>query len=114
MDDNKFMVEIMTYILNNKGYDVTSLYTGDQVFNTIKSIHPDLVILDMILPDLDGRDICKLLKINQSTRNLPVIMCSGEDEVIEVMNQKGGPDAILQKPFDIESLVEKVELQLAA
>jgi DNA-binding response OmpR family regulator len=114
VDDNEFMVEIMTYILNNKGYDVTSLYTGDEVFNTIKTAHPDLVILDMKLPDMDGRDICKLLKLNRSTKDLPVIMCSGEDEVTEVMNQRGGPDDILQKPFDIDSLVAKVEVQLAA
>ena len=44
VDDNEFMVEVMTYILNSKGYEVIALYTGSQVFNTIKIDHPDLVI----------------------------------------------------------------------
>jgi DNA-binding response OmpR family regulator len=114
VDDNEFMVEVMTYILNNKGYDVIALHTGDEVFNTIKAIHPDLVILDMMLPDMDGRDICKLLKLNQSTKNLPVIMCSGDDDVDKTLHEAGGPDAVLHKPFDITSLVEKVDYQLAA
>ncbi len=114
VDDNEFMVEVMTYILNNKGYEVIALFTGNNVFNTIKADHPDLIILDMMLPDMDGRDICKLLKLNASTKNLPVIMCSGDDSVAETLAQKGAPDAILHKPFDITALMDEVELQLAA
>ncbi len=114
MDDNVFMVEVMTYILNSKGYDLISLYTGNEVFNTIKIDHPDLVILDLALPDLDGRDICKLLKLNNSTRNLPVILCSGAEDLDEALKLPGAPDDVLQKPFDINALVQKVEHQLAA
>ena len=109
VDDNEFMVEVMTYILNTKGYDVTALYTGTNVFNTIKADNPDLIILDMMLPDIDGREICRLLKLNASTRNLPVIMCSGDDSIEDALNQKGAPDAVLHKPFDINSFVEQVE-----
>lgn len=114
VDDNVFMVEVMTYILNSKGYDVKALYTGNEVFNTIKIDHPDLVILDLGLPDLDGRDICKLLKLNSSTRNLPVILCSGADNLEEALQLPGAPDDVLHKPFDINALVQKVEYQLAA
>jgi len=114
VDDNVFMVEVMTYILNSKGYDVMALYTGNEVFNTIKIEHPDLVILDLALPDLDGRDICKLLKLNTSTKNLPVILCSGADDLDDALKLPGAPDDVLHKPFDINSLVEKVEYQLAA
>ena len=114
MDDNVFMVEVMTYILNSKGYDVKALYTGNEVFNTIKIDHPDLVILDLGLPDLDGRDICKLLKLNNSTRNLPVILCSGADDLDEALKLPGAPNDVLHKPFDINALVQKVEYQLAA
>jgi DNA-binding response OmpR family regulator len=114
VDDSEFMVEIMTHILHNKGYDVTALNNGSQIFNTIKAEHPDLVILDMMLPDTDGRDICKLIKLNQSTKNLPVIICSGDDDLDKILDQKGAPDAVLHKPFDIKSLVDKVALQLVA
>ena len=114
VDDNEFMVEIMTYILNSKGYYVIPLYTGSEVFNAIKIDHPDLIILDLTLPDLDGRDICKLLKLNYSTKNLPVILCSGADDLDEALRLPGAPDDILHKPFDINMLMQKVEYQLAA
>ena len=114
VDDNKLIVEVMTYILISKGYEVVPLYTGDEVLNNVKSTHPDLIILDDSLPGMTGRDICQLLKLNRSTKDLPVIMCSGNEDIAESLNQKGAPDDVLQKPFDISSLVDKVELQLAA
>jgi DNA-binding response OmpR family regulator len=114
VDDNVFMVELMTYILNSKGYDVIALYTGNEVFSQIKIDNPDLIILDLALPDLDGRDICKLLKLNSSTKNLPVILCSGAEDLDEALTLPGAPDDVLHKPFDINALIEKVEDQLAA
>ena len=114
VDDNEFMVEVMTYILNSKGYDVIALYAGSNVFDTIKIDHPDLVILDLSLPDLDGRDICKLLKLNNSTKNLPVILCSGAEDLDDALKLPGAPNDILHKPFDINALIQKVEYQLAA
>jgi DNA-binding response OmpR family regulator len=115
VDDNEFMVELMTYILSNKGYSVAALFNGDHVFQHIKATHPDLVILDMMLPGADGRDICKEIKLNKDTKDLRVIMCSGNsDEMTESLNQQGAPDDILHKPFDMTSLINKVDMQLAA
>jgi DNA-binding response OmpR family regulator len=115
VDDNALMVEVMTYILMNSGYDVISLPSGNEVFNQIKTNHPDLIILDAILPGINGREICQLLKLNKTTQNLPVIMCSGDDDSIEAsINQTGAPDDVLHKPFDISSLIDMVAFQLAA
>jgi DNA-binding response OmpR family regulator len=114
VDDNELIVEVMTYILENKGYEVLSLYDGDEVFNQVKASHPDLIILDDSLPGMNGRDICQLLKLNSSTQNLPVIMCSGNDDIEESLLQKGAPNDVLQKPFDINSLVDIVASNLAA
>lgn len=114
VDDNEFVVDVMTYILNNKGYDVIALYNGDGVIAEINTNHPDLVILDMMLPGMNGGDICKMIKLNNQTRNLPVIICSGDDTIDRLLNEQGAPNDVLHKPFDINSLVEKVEVQLAA
>ena len=114
VNDNELIVEVMTYILVNKGYTVMSLYNADEVFNNVKTNHPDLIILDDILPGMKGREICQLLKLNRSTQNLPVIMCSGNDDIDDSLQQNGAPNDILHKPFDVESLVDKVEIQLAA
>jgi DNA-binding response OmpR family regulator len=108
------MLEIMAFILISKGYEVVALPNGDNVLNSILFNHPDLVILDAVMPGMDGREICKLLKLNRSTRQLPVIMCSAEDDIDESFKQKGAPDDVLHKPFDTEELLTKVEMQLAA
>jgi DNA-binding response OmpR family regulator len=114
VDDNVLMIEVMTYILINYGYEVISLTNGSEVFNRIKTSHPDLVILDSILPGISGKEICQLIKLNKTTQNLPVIMCSGDETVDEALRQKGAPDDILHKPFDISCLIEMVKYQLAA
>jgi DNA-binding response OmpR family regulator len=115
VEDDELMLEVMTYILMSQGYDVVSAANGNEVFNNIKSTHPDLIIMDAILPGLDGPEICQLLKLNRTTKNLPVIMCSGDEDSIErSLKQKGAPNDVLIKPFDINSLIEKVEYQLVA
>jgi DNA-binding response OmpR family regulator len=114
VEDNPLMMEVMVYILISNGYEVFTSANTIDVFHDIPSIHPDLVILDLVMPGIDGKEICQLIKLNRTTRNLPVIMCSGDDTVKELMHQKGAPDDVLQKPFDINSLIQKVEYQLAA
>ncbi len=114
VDDNMLMIEVMSYILINNGYEVVAASGSTEVFDYIRANHPDLVILDAILPGMNGREICQLIKLNKTTRNLPVIMCSGDETIGEALKQNGAPDDILQKPFDINNLIEKVEYQLAA
>lgn len=113
-EDNALLIEVMTYILTNCGYKVITTRTGSDIFDHIKTDHPDLVILDAILPGINGKEICQLIKLNKTTQNLPVIMCSDDDFLTDRLKQKGAPDDILQKPFDINCLIEKVGYQLAA
>lgn len=114
VDHNKLMAEVMSYILANNGYDVITLDRADLIFNNIRTTHPDLIILDSVLPGIDGRDICRLLKLNKETRDLPVIICADNDDINLSHKQKGAPDDILHKPFGMNNLIEKVEYQLAA
>ena len=114
VEDNVLMVEVMSYILVNSGYEVFTLSNGTEVFINIKANHPDLIILEATLPGITGREICQLIKLNSTTRDLPVIMCSGDESVDKSLYETGAPDDILQKPFDINSLIQKVEYQLAA
>jgi DNA-binding response OmpR family regulator len=114
VDDNELIVEVMSYILINNGYEVSSLPNGDNVVEEVKTTHPDLLIMDASMPGMDGRDICKILKFDKETESLPVIICSAQDDIHQVLNQEGAPNAILQKPFDMRALIDKVEVQLAA
>ncbi|MEB0264153.1 response regulator, partial [Mucilaginibacter sp. 10I4] len=114
VDDNELIVEVMSYILINNGYDVSSLPNGDRVIEEVQKTHPDLLIMDANMPGMDGRDICKILKLNKSTMDTPVIICSAEEDLDAALNGEGAPDDILHKPFDMTALIKKVEVQLAA
>ncbi|HEY9196905.1 MAG TPA: response regulator, partial [Mucilaginibacter sp.] len=100
VDDNELMTEVMSYILTNNGYEVVALNHGENLFSNIKVERPDLLILDVVLPGLDGLDICKLVKLNRATQSLPVIICSESEDIDDALNQKGAPDDVLHKPFD--------------
>jgi DNA-binding response OmpR family regulator len=114
VDDNELIVEVMSYILINNGYEVSSLPNGDHVIEEVKTTHPDLLIMDAAMPGMDGRDICKMLKFDRETKSVPVIICSAQDDIDKTLTQEGAPDDILHKPFDMSSLISKVEFQLAA
>ena len=114
VDDNELIVEVMSYILINNGYEVSSLPNGDHVIEEVKSTHPDLLIIDALMPGMDGRDICKILKLNKATKNMPVIICSSEDNLDAALTQIGAPNDVLHKPFDMSALINKVAVQLAA
>jgi DNA-binding response OmpR family regulator len=114
VDDNELIVEVMSYILINSGYEVSSLPNGYHVIEEVKNTHPDLLIIDAIMPGIDGRDICKILKLNKDTKDLPVIICSSEDNLDAALTQIGAPNDVLHKPFDMSALINKVEFQLAA
>ncbi|MFD0766466.1 PleD family two-component system response regulator [Mucilaginibacter lutimaris] len=114
VDDNELIVEVMSYILINSGYEVSSLANGEHVIEEVQNTRPDLLILDANMPGMDGRDICKILKLNKETMRTPVIICSAEDDIDATLAQDGAPDDILHKPFDMTALINKVEVQLAA
>ncbi|QJD94687.1 response regulator [Mucilaginibacter robiniae] len=114
IDDNKFILDLVSYILDNNGYQVEVFNKAEGVLDHIETSHPRLVILDVGLPDADGRDLCRQIKQSAKSNNIPVVMCSGRSDVRECLNQQGAPDAILAKPFDINQLMQVVMEKLSA
>ncbi len=75
---------------------------------------PDLILLDIMLGNLDGRELCKNVKAAKETKSIPVILVSASHSVKETVNQKGAPNAFLSKPFDINELLDLIKMQLCA
>lgn len=109
LDDDPDILDIISYILSEKDYTVQTLARGTEVFETIKNFNPDLVLMDVMLGDTDGRVICRHLKSNEKTREIPVILISASHDLAQSLNQDGAPNDFIAKPFDIALLVEKVE-----
>ncbi|MGZ3761038.1 MAG: response regulator [Mucilaginibacter sp.] len=114
LDDDPDILEILSFILVERGYEVRALSCGDTVFDEIKKIQPDLILMDIMLAGLDGRSICKAIKENHLTYFLPVILISGTHDLAQSLHLPGAPNDFVAKPFDIDYLLTKIEKQLAA
>jgi DNA-binding response OmpR family regulator len=114
VDDDRDILEVLQFILEDSGYEVETLSDGTQLFDKIKQHIPDLILLDIMLGNMDGRDLCKNVKLQNDTHNIPVIMISASHNVSDVLKQDCAPDDFIAKPFDINNLLNKIKRQLAA
>ncbi|TWJ04390.1 response regulator receiver domain-containing protein [Mucilaginibacter frigoritolerans] len=114
VDDDRDILEVLQFILEDSGYEVDTLMDGRYLFEKIKAHTPDLILLDIMLGNLDGRELCKDVKAKLETTNIPVILVSASHNVANASNNIGAPNAFLAKPFDIDDLLQIIKLQLPA
>lgn len=114
VDDNQDILEILRYILEDSGYKVDTLSDGHDLLQQVKNIHPDLILLDIMLGDMDGRVLCKNVKQTAETHNIPVILVSASHNIAGDLKHNGDPDDFIEKPFDMNVLLNSIERQLAA
>jgi len=112
LDDDQDILDIVSYLLTEGGYEVQTLASGEQIASAIHQFNPDLVLMDVMLADMDGRLICRDLKADASTHHIPVILISGTHDLAASLHQQGAPNDFIPKPFDIELLLQKVKHQL--
>ena len=114
VDDDKDILDVLQLILEDSGYDVETLSDGKYLFERIKTHAPDLILLDIMLGNLDGRELCKDVKLSVDTKQIPVILVSASHNVDGVKDVNGCPDAFVAKPFDIYELLETIKVHLTA
>lgn len=114
VDDDKDILEVLQFILEDSGYEVDILSDGKYLFEKIKANTPNLILLDIMLGAFDGRELCKDIKRNIETHNIPVVLISASHNIAELVNPQEAPNAFIAKPFDIDELLEIVKIQLAA
>ncbi|MES2829259.1 MAG: response regulator [Bacteroidota bacterium] len=114
VDDDNDIVDIIKIILEDEGYEVTTLTNGREVLTSIAMSRPDLILLDVMLGGIDGRDICRAIKADANTSDIPVVMISASHNLHNLLTEKGSPNDFIAKPFDIDYLVKKVKAQFVA
>ncbi len=108
VDDDETIVETLTYNLNRNGFVVHSFNTGAVALKKFTEVVPDLVILDWMLPDMKGPDICKLLR--EQNADLPVLMLTGRSTPQDIaFGLSAGADDYLVKPFSMVELLARLE-----
>lgn len=113
IEDNHAILDVITLILQSESYKVTGLNKSVDMMAHIDQHNPDLLILDIMLPDGDGRELLKQLRINQTTAQLPVLMISAKYTAQNIEHGEYKPNGFLPKPFDIDDLLDRIEGILA-
>jgi DNA-binding response OmpR family regulator len=111
VDDDLDILVVMEILLSMKGFEVDVTSRWEQTFEKINTFKPDLILLDVLISGNDGRIICKQLKSQADTKNIPVIMFSAHPSASATI-QEYGADDFIAKPFDVKDLMEKVNRHL--
>ncbi len=113
VDDEEDILELLRYNLAKEGYRVTCAASGEEALKFARSVLPDLILLDLMLPGVDGLEICRLLKNNEPTRHLPIIMLTAKGEEVDmVTGLELGADDYITKPFSPRVLLARVRAVL--
>jgi two-component system alkaline phosphatase synthesis response regulator PhoP len=114
VDDEVDLVETIRLPLETEGYTVRVSYNGEDALNQARKGNPNLIILDIMLPKLDGYKVCRLLKFDERYKHIPILMLTAKtQEKDKILGMGTGADEYITKPFDIDELVEKVKKYLS-
>ena len=109
VDDEEDVLELVRYNLDRSGYKVKTATSGEYALANIKNISPNLIILDLMLPGIDGFEVCKKLKNDVKTEDIPIIMLTAKSEEIDIVTGlEVGADDYITKPFSPKVLVARV------
>ena len=113
IEDERALVEVLTYNLRKEGFDVHSATDGQDGLRRAQTILPDLVILDLMLPVIEGLEVCRVLKTGARTRDIPILMLTARsEEVDEIVGFQMGADDYVTKPFKIKPLIQRIKALL--
>jgi two-component system alkaline phosphatase synthesis response regulator PhoP len=113
VEDEKDIVKMLDYNLKKEGYKVIVADDGEEALDAANTKHPDLILLDLMLPGLDGLEVCKELKNERKTKSIPVIMLTAKSqESDKVVGLELGADDYVTKPFSPRELIARIKAVL--
>lgn len=113
VDDEESILELLEYNLSREGYTVTTVTTGEEAIEVARSKLPDVVILDLMLPGVDGLEVCRILKRDLKTSHIPIVMLTAKSEEADIVaGLELGADDYVTKPFSPRVLLARVKAVL--
>ncbi|GAB3128960.1 two-component system response regulator MtrA [Tsukamurella serpentis] len=110
IDDDPALAEMLTIVLRNEGFDSTVVGDGTQALGAAREFRPDLVLLDLMLPGMNGIDVCRVLRADSS---VPIVMLTAKADTVDVvLGLESGADDYVIKPFKPKELVARVRARL--
>ena len=115
VDDEQDIVETLKFMLEAQGYDCYCAYDGEAGLNLAKEIIPDLMILDVMMPKINGYKISRLLTYDNKYKDIPIIMVTARSQLEDkAIGEETGVNEYITKPFELDTIVKKVEEYLGA
>lgn len=112
VEDNDDIRELVQYLLESEGYEIEAFANVSDFEQRFELVKPDALVLDIMLPDGNGMDLCNKIKATPATQNMPILLMSANTNAIYI-NKKTTADEFISKPFDIDEFVSKVAKILA-
>jgi len=113
VDDDKDILDVSQAFLKSRGYEVVLAQSGEEALAEVERLRPQLILLDVMMPKMDGFWLCRTLKSDPRYRSIPIIFLTAKDDAQSRMEgQKCGGDDYLTKPFDLDALEVRIKAQL--
>ena len=107
VDDEKNIADLIAYAFTREGYSVDTAYNGEEALNKIKSINPHILIIDVMMPKMNGFEVCRKL---DNKENLGIVMLTAKNDIVDkVLGLELGADDYITKPFDIREVIARVK-----
>ena len=115
VEDEESLLKLESILLTTKGYHVQGVATGTAALKAVMETPPDLVLLDIMLPEVDGFEVCRQIKTNQQTRHIPVILLTAKKSPEDMARGKEvGADQYITKPFKSAMVISSIERLLGS
>jgi DNA-binding response OmpR family regulator len=113
VDDERDITEMLELMLTGEGYRVLVASGGAEAIGILRSEKPDLVLLDIMMPDVDGHQVCESIRANPELNDMPVLMLTAKNDVAQIAQAVDeGADGFLVKPFDVEHFLKIIKIRL--
>ena len=113
VDDEKDLVSTIKMRLDHYGYDIIAAYDGQEALEKVRNKKPDLIILDLMLPKIDGYKVCSMLKLDEKYKDVPIIIFTARaQESDRKLALECGADDYIVKPFEPQILLDKIKVLL--
>lgn len=109
VDDEIDFVEVLSTRLEANDFEVLPAYDGEEALEKVKEAKPDIIILDIMMPKINGFDVCRKLKLDQNYKDIPIIMLTAKFQTSDIkFGTAMGADAYITKPFEPQILLDKM------
>lgn len=113
VDDEPDIVETLKFLIESEGFESITALDGEDALKKAKEENPDVMILDVMLPKINGYKVCRLLKFDNKYKHIPILMVTARSqEEDKIIGEETGADEYITKPFDIEEVLQKIHFYL--